>query len=132
MTPPELLRETQKAAGNKELSLWHEQLIVKRTEQKTLQSVRRPHHKVTGMDLFRGGKLTLLYNHDQSVRSDTDALATLESRTAVLERDWLRFQEREKILKKVCSRLVYFCILSFTFDAVTCNSNLPWGVNIRL
>ncbi|RUS31254.1 LOW QUALITY PROTEIN: P-loop containing nucleoside triphosphate hydrolase protein [Jimgerdemannia flammicorona] len=79
MSPPELLRETQKAAGETELSSWHDQLTEKRSEQKTLQSVR------SGL----------------SVKSDKDALAILDSRNANLERDVLRFQEREKILARI-------------------------------
>jgi hypothetical protein len=40
MTPVQLLRETQKAAGAAELTDWHEQLIGAGKELKAIQNVR--------------------------------------------------------------------------------------------
>ena len=42
MTPPELLRETQHAAGNENLTKWHQVLIAEYKHLKESQIVRRP------------------------------------------------------------------------------------------
>ncbi|ORX96250.1 P-loop containing nucleoside triphosphate hydrolase protein [Basidiobolus meristosporus CBS 931.73] len=74
MSPSELLKETQKAAGEEDLTDWHNKLIQSRNEEKQLQS---------------------------SMKSEADHAENLEKRNAVLERDVVRFQEREKILRRV-------------------------------
>lgn len=44
MSPPELLRETERAAGNTRLAEWHNQLIELRDEEKKFETVG--HHTV--------------------------------------------------------------------------------------
>nr|CAG8448169.1 12012_t:CDS:10 [Entrophospora candida] len=73
MKPPELLVQTQKAVGEKELLECHESLIKLREKQKKISS-------------------------ESNV--DKDELENLEKRNAILERDVIRFREREVILKK--------------------------------
>nr|CAG8492269.1 10947_t:CDS:10 [Entrophospora candida] len=74
MKPPELLVQTQKAVGEKELLECHESLIKLREKQKKISS-------------------------ESNV--DKDELENLEKRNAILERDVIRFREREVILKKL-------------------------------
>ncbi|KAI9595896.1 hypothetical protein BDF19DRAFT_440498 [Syncephalis fuscata] len=74
LTSPELLVETQKAAGRQELSEAHAQLIADRREEKQLAV---------------------------NVAQDAAAIEQLIKRNSVLERDVIRFQERESILKRI-------------------------------
>ncbi|OZJ06471.1 hypothetical protein BZG36_00537 [Bifiguratus adelaidae] len=74
MTPSELLRETQKAAGAPELSVWHDQLIEMKKKEMTSAS---------------------------RLREKKSHLANLEQRNNLLERDVLRFQQRQKILRQI-------------------------------
>ncbi|CAG8637919.1 11308_t:CDS:10 [Funneliformis caledonium] len=60
LSPPELLVQTQKAVGEKEMTEWHEKLITLRDEEKSLSS-----------------------------------------RNDILERDVMRFREREAILRRI-------------------------------
>ena len=43
MTPQQLLRETQRAAGNENLTSWHDTLISAGKELRQIQEVRVPH-----------------------------------------------------------------------------------------
>ncbi|KAG9292682.1 hypothetical protein G9A89_008268 [Geosiphon pyriformis] len=74
MTPPELLVQTQKAVGEQEMLEHHKKLIRLREEEKAL----------------------LL-----STKGDRDQVDNLEKRNTVLERDVMRYRQREAILKKV-------------------------------
>ncbi|CAG8569881.1 44430_t:CDS:10 [Gigaspora margarita] len=74
MSPSELLVQTQKAVGEKELIEWHETLIQLREEEKSLTT---------------------------SIKTDSEQVENLEKRNSVLEKDVTRFREREAILKRV-------------------------------
>ncbi|RKP11061.1 hypothetical protein THASP1DRAFT_27160 [Thamnocephalis sphaerospora] len=74
MSPSELLVETQKAAGEAVLSEYHARLIADRKEEKQLA---------------------------ESIDQETTHVDQLSKRNAVLERDVIRFQERENIMKQV-------------------------------
>ncbi|KNC97459.1 DNA repair ATPase SMC5 [Spizellomyces punctatus DAOM BR117] len=74
MDPPELLRETERAAGDSRLAEWHSQLIEFRDEEKKLNT---------------------------SLAEERKHLENLEQRNAVLERDVARFRERETVLKNI-------------------------------
>ncbi|CAG8769760.1 27221_t:CDS:10, partial [Dentiscutata erythropus] len=74
MTPPELLVQTQKAVGEKELIEWHDTLVQLREEEKTLTT---------------------------SIKTDSEQVENLEKRNSVLEKDVTRFREREAILKRI-------------------------------
>ncbi|CAB4423620.1 unnamed protein product [Rhizophagus irregularis] len=74
LSPSELLVQTQKAVGDKEMTEWHERLIKLRDEEKTL----------------------LL-----TIKDDEDQVDNLEKRNAILERDVARYREREVILNRV-------------------------------
>ncbi|CAG8478217.1 10797_t:CDS:10 [Diversispora eburnea] len=74
MSPPELLTQTQKAVGEKEMIEWHERLIELRNEEKSIST---------------------------AAKADGDQIDNLEKRNAILERDVTRFREREAIMKRV-------------------------------
>ncbi|RHZ89185.1 hypothetical protein Glove_18g107 [Diversispora epigaea] len=74
MSPPELLMQTQKAVGEKEMIEWHERLIELRNEEKSIST---------------------------AAKADGDQIDNLEKRNAILERDVTRFREREAIMKRV-------------------------------
>ncbi|KAH7887409.1 P-loop containing nucleoside triphosphate hydrolase protein [Phlebopus sp. FC_14] len=74
MTPQQLLRETQRAAGDVNLTAWHDTLISSGKELKTLQE------RITG---------------------EQEQLKIMEERNAQLERDVARYQERERIEKEI-------------------------------
>lgn len=44
MTPQQLLRETQRAAGDTNLTKWHDTLITSGKELKVIQEVMYAHH----------------------------------------------------------------------------------------
>ncbi|CAG8443432.1 2028_t:CDS:10, partial [Acaulospora colombiana] len=74
MSPPELLMQTQRAVGEKELITWHERLIKLREEEKKLLA---------------------------TTKVDSDEIDNLEKRNSILERDVTRFKEREAILRRI-------------------------------
>ncbi|KAA1477744.1 P-loop containing nucleoside triphosphate hydrolase protein [Dentipellis sp. KUC8613] len=74
MSPQQLLRETQRAAGDERLTAWHDTLINSGKEAK---------------------ELTELLN------ADKQQLKTLEERNAILERDVARYNERKEIERKI-------------------------------
>ncbi|KAG0086782.1 Structural maintenance of chromosomes protein 5 [Podila epicladia] len=74
MTPQELLRETQRAVGGDEMLKNHDKMIELWNEHKTIS---------------------------ESMKGDLDAIETNEKRNAVIEKDVLRFQQREAVLKKL-------------------------------
>ncbi|KAI8374537.1 uncharacterized protein BYT42DRAFT_576698 [Radiomyces spectabilis] len=74
LSPSQLLERTQTAAGEHNLTDWHQQLIVHRQKQKEL-----------------------VKTHE----SDENHLKTLEGRNADLERDILRMRQREAIMKTI-------------------------------
>ncbi|RIA89012.1 P-loop containing nucleoside triphosphate hydrolase protein [Glomus cerebriforme] len=74
LSPPELLIQTQKAVGDKEMSEWHERLIKLREEERSLLS---------------------------STKDEEEQVGNLEKRNAVLERDVARYREREAILERI-------------------------------
>ncbi|KAG2359387.1 P-loop containing nucleoside triphosphate hydrolase protein, partial [Suillus spraguei] len=74
MTPQQLLRETQRAAGDVHLSNWHDTLITAGKELKSLQ--------------------------DKS-NDEQERLKTMQERNSQLERDVQRYQERKRIEKNI-------------------------------
>ncbi|KAG2141629.1 P-loop containing nucleoside triphosphate hydrolase protein [Suillus cothurnatus] len=74
MTPQQLLRETQRAAGDVHLSNWHDTLITAGKELKNLQ--------------------------DKS-NNEQERLKTMQERNSQLERDVQRYQERKRIEKDI-------------------------------
>ncbi|KAI0329648.1 P-loop containing nucleoside triphosphate hydrolase protein [Cubamyces sp. BRFM 1775] len=74
MTPQQLLRETQRAAGNENLTSWHDTLISAGKELRQVQEL---------------------------VNSDREQLKTMEDRNANLERDVRRYEERRALEKKI-------------------------------
>ncbi|CAI2185097.1 6636_t:CDS:10, partial [Funneliformis geosporum] len=74
LSPPELLVQTQKAVGEKEMSEWHEKLIKLREEEKSLST---------------------------SANDEEQQVSNLEKRNDILERDVMRFREREAILRRI-------------------------------
>ncbi|KAI0355471.1 P-loop containing nucleoside triphosphate hydrolase protein [Trametes cingulata] len=74
MTPQQLLKETQRAAGNENLTAWHETLISAGRELKRIQEL---------------------------VSTDRDQLKTMEERNANLERDVRRYEERRALEKQI-------------------------------
>ncbi|PSR78324.1 hypothetical protein PHLCEN_2v7446 [Hermanssonia centrifuga] len=74
MTPQQLLKETQRAAGNENLTSWHETLISAGAELKTMQN---------------------------TADEDRKTLQTMEERNANLEREVKRFEERQEKEAKI-------------------------------
>ncbi|KAI0677714.1 P-loop containing nucleoside triphosphate hydrolase protein [Trametes maxima] len=74
MTPQQLLKETQRAAGNENLTSWHETLISSGKELRQVQEL---------------------------VNADRDQLKTMEERNANLERDVRRYEERRAIEQQI-------------------------------
>ena len=89
MTPQTLLKETQRAAGNENLTTWHEALIKSGQELKELGAVRV--HL-----LFSCSSHT-----SQRINSDKERLVTLKDRNATLEKEVKRFEERQALENKV-------------------------------
>src|SRR5437764_14478634 len=100
MTPPELLVQTQKAVGEKEMTEWHERLIKMREEERTLLSVNillfHYTHIYICMYIF-----VYCYTIFQTTKDEEQQVEHLERRNAVLERDVARYRERETILRRV-------------------------------
>ncbi|KAL4076371.1 hypothetical protein J3A83DRAFT_2194372 [Scleroderma citrinum] len=74
MSPQQLLRETQRAAGDINLTSWHDTLIKSGKELMEIQEL---------------------------VASEKEQLKTMEERNAQLERDVARYQERQRIEKEI-------------------------------
>ncbi|KAI0371444.1 P-loop containing nucleoside triphosphate hydrolase protein [Pilatotrama ljubarskyi] len=74
MTPQQLLKETQRAAGNENLTAWHDTLITAGRELRHVQEL---------------------------VTADRDQLRTMEERNANLERDVRRYEERRALEKQI-------------------------------
>ncbi|CDO77206.1 hypothetical protein BN946_scf184747.g19 [Trametes cinnabarina] len=74
MSPQELLRETQRAAGNENLTSWHDTLISAGQELKQVQ---------------------------ERANSDREQLKTMVERNANLERDVRRYEERRALENKI-------------------------------
>ncbi|KAL6307041.1 P-loop containing nucleoside triphosphate hydrolase protein [Sparassis latifolia] len=74
MSPQQLLRETQRAAGNAHLTSWHDSLISSGKELKQMQDV---------------------------LDADRDQLKTMQERNANLERDVRRYEERRRIEREI-------------------------------
>lgn len=88
MTPQTLLKETQRAAGNENLTTWHEALIKSGQELKELEVVREY-------------LLSSCLSHaSQRITSDKEKLATLKNRNATLEKEVKRFEERQALENK--------------------------------
>lgn len=88
MTPQTLLKETQRAAGNENLTTWHEALIRSGQELKELEGV----------------SAHLGFDHSahslQRITSDKEKLVTLKDRNATLEKEVKRFEERQALENK--------------------------------
>jgi len=89
MTPQNLLKETQRAAGNENLTTWHEALIKSGKELKELEGVR-------GYIIFSRSSHT-----SQRIVGDKEKLTTLKERNAHLEKEVKRFEERQALENKV-------------------------------
>ncbi|KAF9236197.1 P-loop containing nucleoside triphosphate hydrolase protein [Melanogaster broomeanus] len=74
MTPQQLLRETQRAAGDISLTKWHDTLISSGKELKSVQ---------------------------ERMKDDQEQLKTMVERNAQLEREVARYQERQRIAKEI-------------------------------
>ncbi|KAF9166857.1 Structural maintenance of chromosomes protein 5 [Mortierella sp. AD011] len=74
MTPQELLRETQRAVAGEESLIAHQKMIDLWNEYKSISS---------------------------SLKGDLESIDTNEKRNAVIEKDVMRFQQREAVKKKV-------------------------------
>ncbi|KAI8823741.1 uncharacterized protein EV422DRAFT_368077 [Fimicolochytrium jonesii] len=74
MNPPELLRETERSAGNAKLSEWHAELVSMRNEEKKLEA---------------------------SAATTRAEFENLERRHALMQRDVERFREREEVLRNI-------------------------------
>ncbi|KAI0071832.1 P-loop containing nucleoside triphosphate hydrolase protein [Panus rudis PR-1116 ss-1] len=74
MSPQQLLRETQRAAGDENLTAWHDTLIAAGRELKTLQ---------------------------ESMVADREQLKTLQERNASLEREVKLFEQRRAIEQEI-------------------------------
>ncbi|KAG6373746.1 hypothetical protein JVT61DRAFT_5888 [Boletus reticuloceps] len=74
MTPQQLLRETQRAAGDPNLTKWHNTLITAGKELKVVQ---------------------------ERVKEEQESLRVMEERNAQLEREVARYQERLKIEREI-------------------------------
>ncbi|KAF9356085.1 Structural maintenance of chromosomes protein 5 [Mortierella sp. NVP85] len=74
MTPQELLKETQRAVGGEDMLQDHQKLIDLWNEHKTITA---------------------------SVKGDLESIETNEKRNAVIEKDVVRFQQREAVLRRV-------------------------------
>lgn len=88
MTPQQLLRETQRAAGNPNLTSWHETLISAGKDLKGLTEVRS--RRFGPAQCTNDGVVQVL-------EGDRDQLKNLEERNANLERDVRRYEERRQI-----------------------------------
>ncbi|KAF9209114.1 Structural maintenance of chromosomes protein 5 [Haplosporangium sp. Z 27] len=82
MSPQELLRETQRAVAGEESLLAHQKIIDLWNEYKTISA---------------------------SVKGDIESIDTNEKRNAVIQKDVMRFQQREAVKKKI--RLLEIWIL---------------------
>ena len=94
MSPQDLLKETQRAAGNENLTTWHEALIRSGQELKELEAV------CAGLR-FKHSSHTL-----QRITGDKEKLATLKERNAHLEKEVKRFEERQALENKVSVSVV--------------------------
>ncbi|ORZ06802.1 P-loop containing nucleoside triphosphate hydrolase protein [Lobosporangium transversale] len=74
MTPQELLKETQRAVGGEESLQAHQKMIELWNEHKAITA---------------------------SMKGDLESIETNEKRNAVIEKDVMRFQQREAVLRKV-------------------------------
>lgn len=92
MSPQQLLRETQRAAGDPRLTNWHDTLIAAGKEMIQLTEVSA-RHIVPWADVC---SLRL-----KVLNSEKQQLKTLEDRNAMLERDVQRFNERKELERQV-------------------------------
>ena len=88
MTPQTLLKETQRAAGNENLTTWHDALIESGQELKGLEVVRE--YLWSSCSSYAS----------QRIASDKEKLTTLENRNATLEKEVKRFEERQALENK--------------------------------
>lgn len=97
MSPQQLLKETQRAAGNENLTAWHETLISSGKELKAIAVVSH----------FCLGLSHCVTHFLQGLDVDRKQLANLEERHANQEREVKRFEERRAIEQKVRTVLMY-------------------------
>ena len=86
MSPQQLLRETQRAAGDENLIKWHDTLISAGTELRTLQGVSH---------IFCFMYLSHLLT--QTIETEDRTLNQMKERNSGIERDVQRYMERKKI-----------------------------------
>lgn len=94
MSPQQLLRETQRAAGDPRLTNWHDTLIVAGKEMAQLAEV------CTALLTLISGPMCTHFML-KVLNSEKQQLKTLEDRNAVLERDVQRFNERKEFERQV-------------------------------
>ena len=94
MSPQQLLKETQRTAGDENLVLWHTTLIEKGKELKIAQTVSRTPFTVC--------LVCNLIGHDhQALQEEQKHMVRLEEKQQALERDVVRYRERRAIEKQV-------------------------------
>src|SRR5882757_6214350 len=98
MSPQQLLRETQRAAGDPRLTNWHDTLISAGKEMAQLVEVCDPFLVIS------------VHPHAsfQVLNAEKQQLKTLEDRNAMLERDVQRFNERREIERQVGFMAIIF------------------------
>jgi hypothetical protein len=87
MSPQQLLRETERSAGDDRLTAWHDALINAGKERRELV-------EVASSFLAYISQLTI---RAQLLSTDNKQMETLKDRNAALERDVQRFKERKEI-----------------------------------
>jgi hypothetical protein len=93
MSSQQLLRETQRAAGDENLTNWHDTLISSGKELKAMQDVR-PCQAVSS---------SLTHTPNQLIATENGQLKTMQDRNAILEKDVERYNERRAIEHEVFS-----------------------------
>jgi structural maintenance of chromosomes protein 5 len=89
MSPQQLLKETQRTAGDENLMLWHTTLIEKGKELKVAQTVNRTSPLWLIIQLIRRGF--------QVVHDECKHVSRLQEKQQALERDVHRYRERRAI-----------------------------------
>ena len=110
MSPQQLLRETQRAAGDSRLTNWHDTLITAGKEMAQLGEVGPIYHP----------KIKCAHLILQVLNSEKQQLKTLEDRNAMLERDVQRFNERKELERQVSLLLSFLSPESLTLITLDC------------
>lgn len=101
MTPQQLLRETQRAAGDEHLEAWHQTLIEEGAELKKLLDVR-----------LHLPALNWHQTSSQTINTEIEQLKQMRDRNEAIERDVQRYKERRKIEEEVVTVCSWLCVVS--------------------